>query len=87
MSRVTKRRGVSDGKVDRTRFYEIDEALALLKELATVKFTESVDVAINNCRIATLLLHGMHKALTGQRSLSQTPRTKEKFRKAESLVP
>ena len=47
MSRVTKRRGVSDGKVDRTRFYEIDEALALLKELATVKFTESVDVAIN----------------------------------------
>ena len=47
MPKVTKRRSVSDGKVDRTKLYEVDEALSLLKELSTVKFTESVDVAIN----------------------------------------
>tara|TARA_B100001093_G_scaffold511152_1_gene578422 strand:+ start:209 stop:904 length:696 start_codon:yes stop_codon:yes gene_type:complete len=47
MPKVTKRRSVSDGKVDRTKLYAVDEALSLLKELSTVKFTESVDVAIN----------------------------------------
>ena len=47
MPRNSKRRGVSDRKVDRTKVYDVDEALRLLKELATVKFTESVDVAIN----------------------------------------
>ena len=43
MPRNSKRRGVSDRKVDRTKLYDVDEALRLLKELATVKFTESVD--------------------------------------------
>jgi large subunit ribosomal protein L1 len=47
MPRNSKRRGVSDRKVDRAKVYDVDEALRLLKELATVKFTESVDVAIN----------------------------------------
>ncbi len=55
-------------KVDVTKEYEINEAVALLKELATAKFTESVDVAVNlgidarksdqNVRGATVLPHG-----------------------------
>jgi large subunit ribosomal protein L1 len=58
-------------KVDATREYEINEAVALLKELATAKFTESVDVAINlgidarksdqNVRGATVLPNGTGK--------------------------
>jgi len=34
-------------KVDRTRLYEVSEALALLKHLSSVKFSESVDVSVN----------------------------------------
>ena len=34
-------------KIDKTQLYSIDEGLALLKELATTKFDESVDAAIN----------------------------------------
>ena len=32
-------------KVDSNKLYEIDEALNLVKELATAKFPESVDVS------------------------------------------
>jgi large subunit ribosomal protein L1 len=32
-------------RVDRTRFYPVDEAIKLLKECATAKFDESADVA------------------------------------------
>ena len=35
------------GKVDRTRAYPVDDALKLVKETATAKFDESVDVAVN----------------------------------------
>lgn len=55
-------------KVDVTKEYDINEAVALLKELATAKFVESVDVAVNlgidarksdqNVRGATVLPHG-----------------------------
>ena len=34
-------------KVDRGRLYDISEALALLKDLSSVKFSESVDVSVN----------------------------------------
>jgi large subunit ribosomal protein L1 len=34
-------------KIDKTAQYAIDEGLALLKELSTVKFDESIDAAIN----------------------------------------
>ena len=54
-------------KVDGTKSYDINEAVALLKELATAKFVESVDVAVNlgidprksdqNVRGATVLPH------------------------------
>lgn len=34
-------------KVDRNKYYSFDEALALVKETASAKFDESVDVAVN----------------------------------------
>jgi large subunit ribosomal protein L1 len=34
-------------KVDRSRTYSVDDALTLVKETATAKFDESVDVAVN----------------------------------------
>ena len=34
-------------KVDRARLYDVSEALALLKDLSSVKFSESVDVSVN----------------------------------------
>ena len=68
MAKLTKRMRVIREKVDATQSYEINEAVALLKELATVKFVESVDVAVNlgidarksdqNVRGATVLPHG-----------------------------
>ena len=68
MAKLTKRMRVIREKVDSTQAYEINEAVALLKELATVKFVESVDVAVNlgidarksdqNVRGATVLPHG-----------------------------
>ena len=68
MAKLTKRMRVIREKVDVTKEYEINEAVALLKELATAKFTESVDVAVNlgidarksdqNVRGATVLPHG-----------------------------
>lgn len=36
----------SKGKVDRNKLYQVDEALALVKETAFAKFDESVDVSI-----------------------------------------
>lgn len=68
MAKLTKRMKAIQEKVDSTKFYEINEAVALLKELATAKFVESVDVAVNlgiearksdqNVRGATVLPHG-----------------------------
>lgn len=45
--RLTKRMKTVRGKVDRSRFYPVDEALKLVKENAIAKFDESVDVAVN----------------------------------------
>ena len=47
MARISKRRKAIDERVDPLRQYEIEEAFALLKELSSVKFEESVDVAVN----------------------------------------
>ncbi|MGO2419619.1 MAG: 50S ribosomal protein L1 [Vibrio casei] len=68
MAKLTKRMKTIREKVDVTKEYEINEAVALLKELATAKFVESVDVAVNlgidarksdqNVRGATVLPHG-----------------------------
>ncbi|AUI87244.1 50S ribosomal protein L1 [Vibrio azureus] len=68
MAKLTKRMRVIREKVDVTKEYEINEAVTLLQELATAKFVESVDVAVNlgidarksdqNVRGATVLPHG-----------------------------
>ncbi|AXQ13939.1 MULTISPECIES: 50S ribosomal protein L1 [Shewanella] len=68
MAKLTKRMRTIREKVDVTKAYDINEAVALLKELATAKFVESVDVAVNlgvdprksdqNVRGATVLPHG-----------------------------
>ncbi|WP_404342255.1 50S ribosomal protein L1 [Pseudoalteromonas mariniglutinosa] len=68
MAKLTKRMRTIREKVDATKDYEINEAVALLKELATAKFVESVDVAVNlgidarksdqNVRGATVLPNG-----------------------------
>lgn len=67
MAKLSKRMRVIREKVDGTKEYSINEAIALLKELATAKFVESVDVAVNlgidarksdqNVRGATVLPH------------------------------
>ena len=68
MAKLSKRMQVIRDKVDANKEYEINEAVALLQELATAKFAESVDVAVNlgvdsrrsdqNVRGATVLPHG-----------------------------
>jgi large subunit ribosomal protein L1 len=68
MTKLSKRARLAREKVDVLKDYDISEALALLKELATAKFRESVDVAVNlgidarksdqNVRGATVLPNG-----------------------------
>lgn len=47
MAKLSKRARAFQEKVDRTKQYSIEDAVALLKELSTVKFSETVDVSIN----------------------------------------
>lgn len=47
MNKPSKRFRAIDSKVDHARLYPVDDALALVKETATAKFNESVDVAVN----------------------------------------
>jgi large subunit ribosomal protein L1 len=68
MAKLSKRARLIREKVDVLKEYDINEALSLLKELATANFRESVDVAVNlgidarksdqNVRGATVLPHG-----------------------------
>ena len=46
MANTSKRVAALQAKVDRNKFYPIDEALNLVKECATAKFDESIDVAV-----------------------------------------
>lgn len=47
MSRQSRRLKSLREKVDRDKLYDVSEALALLKDLSSVKFPESVDVSVN----------------------------------------
>ena len=47
MAKLSKRQKLIKEKVDSSKAYGIDEAVSLLKELSTVKFSETVDAAIN----------------------------------------
>ncbi|NLC22950.1 50S ribosomal protein L1 [Oxalobacter vibrioformis] len=46
MAKVSKKVRAFKEKVDRSKLYPVDEALALLKEFATAKFNESIDIAV-----------------------------------------
>lgn len=73
MSKAGKRMRQAAEKVDREKRYPLDEALALVKQLASAKFDESVEVAVNlgvnarksdqNVRGATLLPKGTGKTV------------------------
>ena len=43
----SKRRKAAREKIDSEKSYVVDDALSLVKELATAKFPESIDVAVN----------------------------------------
>jgi len=71
MAKLTKRARLIAEKVEATKFYSVEEAVALLSELSTVKFKESIDVSVNLCvdprksdqvvRGSTVLPHGAGK--------------------------
>ncbi|MBD3654923.1 MULTISPECIES: 50S ribosomal protein L1 [Marinobacter] len=74
MAKLSKRQKLIREKVDSTRSYSVDEAVALLVELGqNVKFRESVDVAVNLgvdarksdqvVRSSTVLPHGTGKSV------------------------
>jgi len=47
MAALSKRKKLAREKVDPNTHYSIDDALTMVKELATAKFPESIDVAVN----------------------------------------
>ena len=47
MATRSRRQDAIREKIDRDKLYEVSEALALLKNLASAKFPESVDVSVN----------------------------------------
>jgi large subunit ribosomal protein L1 len=73
MAKISKRMKAIRAKVTSSKFYPVDEAFNLLKELASAKFQEAVDVAVNLgvdprksdqvVRSATVLPHGTGKTV------------------------
>lgn len=73
MARLSKKAKLIKSKIDSTRQYTVAEAVGLLKEVATSKFAESVDVSVNlgvdprksdqNVRGATVLPNGTGKSV------------------------
>ncbi len=71
MGKLSKRQQAINEKLTPAKVYSVEEAVTLLKDVATVKFTESVDVAVNLgidakksdqvVRGATTLPHGVGK--------------------------
>jgi large subunit ribosomal protein L1 len=47
MAKITKRQKLIAEKVEAGKVYAFDDAVALLKEVSSVKFSEAVDVAVN----------------------------------------
>src|SRR5690606_1847836 len=73
MAKLSKRARLAAEKVQRGKLYSVEEAVALINELGTAKFKESIDVAINlgvdarksdqNVRGATTLPFGTGKTV------------------------
>ena len=47
MAKLSKRSKAILAKIDKDKVYPLEDALALLKEVSTVKFNESVDISVN----------------------------------------
>src|SRR5574338_711425 len=47
MAKLTKKQKVQAGQVDREKLYGVEEAIGLVKSLATAKFDETIEVAMN----------------------------------------
>jgi large subunit ribosomal protein L1 len=47
MTKLTKKQKAQEGTVDRNRFYPVDEAISIVKQNATSKFDETVEIALN----------------------------------------
>lgn len=61
LARMSKRQSAYDEKVDRAARYTLDEAVALIPQVATAKFDESVDIAVKlgvNPRQADQMVRG-----------------------------
>ena len=73
MAKITKKQKALAGKVQQGKHYTLDEAIKLVKDLASAKFKESVDMSINlgidakksdqNVRGSTVLPHGNGKSV------------------------
>jgi large subunit ribosomal protein L1 len=73
MAKLSKRVKAFREKVEATKVYSVSEAVSILKEVSSVKFAESVDVAVNlgidarksdqNVRGATVLPNGTGKTV------------------------
>lgn len=73
MAKISKREKLFVSKVEQGKLYPLSQAVALLKECATAKFTESVDLSVNlgidakksdqNLRGSTVLPHGNGKTV------------------------
>ncbi len=47
MAKLTKRAKAIAAKIDKDKVYALEDALALLKDVSSVKFNESVDISVN----------------------------------------
>ena len=73
MAKLSKRARAIREKVESGKFYQVEDAVALLNELSAVKFKESIDVSVNlgvdprksdqNVRGASVLPHGTGKTV------------------------
>lgn len=73
MAKLTKKAKLITSKIDANKQYSVAEAVALLKEFATSKFAEAIDVSVNlgvdprksdqNVRGATVLPNGTGKTV------------------------
>lgn len=73
MAKLSKKAKLIRSKVERSKQYSVSEAVAILKELRTNKFAESIDVSVNlgvdprksdqNVRGATVLPNGTGKTV------------------------
>ncbi|WP_020651306.1 50S ribosomal protein L1 [Solimonas variicoloris] len=73
MAKITKKQKALAGKIAPGKVYSLDEAIKLVKECATSKFKESVDMSMNlgidakksdqNVRGSTVLPHGNGKSV------------------------